>query len=57
MRVISKKQRSGQGVRVVAQLSSAGTDPQSVGDLSADANLVRRMLDAVEEPVVPAGWM
>jgi hypothetical protein len=57
MRVVSKKQRSGHGVRVVAQLSSAGTDRQSVGDLSADANLVRRMLDAVEEPVVPAGWM
>jgi pimeloyl-ACP methyl ester carboxylesterase len=53
--VAGRLQGKGHGVRVVAQLPSAGTDPQSLGDLAADANIVRRMLDVVEEPVVLVG--
>ena len=34
------------------QLPSAGTDPASLGDLSADASRVRQILDAINEPVV-----
>ena len=37
------------------QLPSAGTDPASLGDLSADASRVRQILDAVNEPVVLVG--
>jgi pimeloyl-ACP methyl ester carboxylesterase len=39
----------------VNQLPSVGTDPASLGDLSADASYVRRTLDAIDEPVVLVG--
>src|SRR5664279_2538487 len=42
-------------VTVVDQLPSAGADPASLGDLSADAAHVRRMLDHLDDPVVLVG--
>lgn len=47
--------KAGQQVGVVDQLPSAGTDPSSLGDLTADTEKVRRMLDALDEPVVLVG--
>src|SRR5262245_17349791 len=41
--------------RVVDQLPSAGTDPESLGDLTSDANHVRQVLDTIDEPVVLVG--
>jgi pimeloyl-ACP methyl ester carboxylesterase len=42
-------EKAGHRVRVVDRLPSAGTDPESLGDLTADANYVRQLLDT--EPV------
>ena len=44
-------EKAGHRVRVVDQLPSAGTDPGSLGDLTADANHVRQVLDTIDEPV------
>ena len=46
---------AGHHVRVVDQLPSAGSDPGSLGDLNADINHVRQMLDATDKPVVLVG--
>jgi pimeloyl-ACP methyl ester carboxylesterase len=40
---------------MVDQLRSVGTDPASLGDLTADANHVRAVLDSLDEPVVLVG--
>ena len=48
-------EKSGHRVRVVDQLPSAGTDPGSLGDLSANAHHVRQVLDTSDEPVVLVG--
>jgi pimeloyl-ACP methyl ester carboxylesterase len=46
---------AGHRAHVVKQLPSTGTDPTSLGDLTADAQCVRRMLDAMDAPVVLVG--
>ncbi len=48
-------EKAGHQVTAVEQLPSAGTDPASLGDLTGDANHVREMLDALDEPVVLVG--
>ena len=48
-------EKAGHRVRVVDRLPSAGTDPESLGDLTADANYVRQMLATIDEPVVLVG--
>jgi pimeloyl-ACP methyl ester carboxylesterase len=48
-------EKAGHRVTVVDQLPSAGTDPASLGDLTADANYVRHLLDTLDEPVVLVG--
>jgi pimeloyl-ACP methyl ester carboxylesterase len=61
--VAERLAKAGHRVGVVDQLPSAGTDPGSLGDLSADANRVRRALETVDEPLlcwwdIPmAGWL
>jgi pimeloyl-ACP methyl ester carboxylesterase len=53
--VVPLLEKAGHRVTVVDQLPSAGTDPASLGDLSADAAYVRRVLDDLDEPVVLVG--
>ncbi len=48
-------EKAGHDVLVVEQLPSAGIDPASLGDLTADAAHVRLVLDEIEEPVVLVG--
>lgn len=48
-------EKAGHRVTVVDQLPSAGTDPASLGDLTADADHVRRVLDELDGPVVLVG--
>jgi pimeloyl-ACP methyl ester carboxylesterase len=48
-------EKVGHRVTVVDQLPSAGTDPAALGDLTADANHVRAVLDSLDEPVVLVG--
>ena len=48
-------EKAGHKVTVVDQLPSAGTDPSSLGDLAVDADHVRKVLDACDEPVVLVG--
>jgi pimeloyl-ACP methyl ester carboxylesterase len=48
-------EKAGHRVTVVDQLPSAGTEPASLGDLTADANHVRGVLNTVDEPVVLVG--
>jgi pimeloyl-ACP methyl ester carboxylesterase len=53
--VVELLDKAGHRTRVVEQLPSAGTDASSLGDLSADANHVRRTLDTMDGPVVLVG--
>ncbi|WP_214405956.1 alpha/beta fold hydrolase [Pseudonocardia lacus] len=48
-------EKAGHRVTAVDRLPSAGTDPASLGDLTADADHVRRVLDTLDEPVVLVG--
>jgi len=48
-------EKDGHRVHVVEQMPSAGRDPASLGDLRADAEYVREIVDAVGEPVVLVG--
>src|ERR671928_2117547 len=48
-------ERDGHRVHVIDQMPSAGRDPTKLGDLRADADHVRRVVDAVGEPVVLVG--
>jgi pimeloyl-ACP methyl ester carboxylesterase len=40
---------------VTVDLPSSGTDPQALGDLTADADVVRAALEGIEGPVVVVG--
>jgi pimeloyl-ACP methyl ester carboxylesterase len=53
--VVPLLEKADHRVTVVDQLPSAGTDPTSLGDLSADAAHVRRVLVDLDEPVVLVG--
>lgn len=53
--VAKRLEKTGHRAHVVSQLPSTGTDPALLGDLAADAQCVRRMLDAMDEPVVLVG--
>jgi pimeloyl-ACP methyl ester carboxylesterase len=48
-------EKGGHRVHVVEQMPSAGHDPESLGDLRADADCVREVVGAVKEPVVLVG--
>src|SRR3954470_24444640 len=48
-------EKGGHQVHVVEQMPSAGRDPASLGDLRADADCVRQVVEAVGEPVVLVG--
>jgi pimeloyl-ACP methyl ester carboxylesterase len=48
-------EKDGHRVHVVEQMPSAGRGPAKLGDLRADAEHVRRVVDAVGEPVVLVG--
>src|SRR5258707_10922400 len=59
--VAKRLEGAGHRAHVVDQLPSVGTNPASLGDLSADACYVRRTLDPMDEPIVlwatrMAGW-
>ena len=45
----------GHRLHVVDRLPSAGADPRSLGDMTADADHVRHMLDELDEPAVLVG--
>jgi pimeloyl-ACP methyl ester carboxylesterase len=53
--VAEKLEKAGHRVDVVEQLPSAGTDPATLGDLAADAAVVRQTVENVGEPVVLVG--
>jgi pimeloyl-ACP methyl ester carboxylesterase len=53
--LVTQLEKSGHDVTVVEQLPSAGIDPASLGDLTADAAHLRQVLDEVDEPVVLVG--
>ncbi len=46
---------AGHQLLVVDRLPSAGTDPAALGDMLADADHVRRLIDRADEPVVVVG--
>ncbi|MFR9803996.1 alpha/beta fold hydrolase [Pseudonocardia sp. RS010] len=48
-------EKAGHTVDVVPQLPSSGPDPSALGDLVADAEVVRRHVGSAEEPVVLVG--
>jgi pimeloyl-ACP methyl ester carboxylesterase len=48
-------EKGGHQVHVVEQMPSAGRDPAGLGDLRADTDCVRQVVEAVEEPVVLVG--
>jgi len=48
-------EKAGHRVTVVDQLPSARTGTESLGDLAADVDCVRKVLDALDEPVVLVG--
>src|ERR1700730_16969856 len=48
-------EKEGHRVDVVEQLPSAGPDPATLGDLQADVDCVRRVVEAVGQPVVLVG--
>jgi pimeloyl-ACP methyl ester carboxylesterase len=47
--------KDGHRVEVIEQLPSAGTDPAALGDLAADAKVVKQAVERVGEPVVLVG--
>jgi pimeloyl-ACP methyl ester carboxylesterase len=53
--VAERLEKAGHRVTVVDQLPSAGPDPSSLGDLTSDAQHVRRILDDLDGPVVLVG--
>jgi pimeloyl-ACP methyl ester carboxylesterase len=53
--VVSLLEKAGHRATAVNQLPSTGTDPASLGDLTADAAEVRQVLDGLREPVVLVG--
>ncbi|OBK75021.1 alpha/beta hydrolase [Mycobacterium sp. 1274761.0] len=53
--VVMRLESAGHEAHVVDRLPSVGTDPASLGDLTADAGYVRQTLDAIDKPVVLVG--
>jgi pimeloyl-ACP methyl ester carboxylesterase len=53
--VAQRLEKAGHCVDVVEQLPSTGSDPTTLGDLSADATVVRQYVENVGEPVVLVG--
>jgi pimeloyl-ACP methyl ester carboxylesterase len=53
--VAKRLKTAGHRVHVVDHLPSVGTDPASLGDLTADASYVRQTLDAIDKPIVLVG--
>ena len=53
--LVPQLEKAGHDVTVVEQLPSAGVEPASLGDLTADAARVRQVLDEVDGPVVLVG--
>lgn len=53
--LVPQLDQAGHDVTVVEQLPSAGIDPASLGDLTADAAHVRHVLDEMDGPVVLVG--
>lgn len=53
--VARRLEKSGHRVTAVEQLPSAGPDPASLTDLTADADHVRTVLDTLDGPVVLVG--
>ena len=53
--VAQRLEKAGHRVDVVEQLPSAGPDPAALGDLAADAAVVRQYVESVGEPVVLVG--
>jgi pimeloyl-ACP methyl ester carboxylesterase len=53
--VAQRLEKAGHRVDVVEQLPSAGPDPSTLGDLAADAAMVRQCVESVGEPVVLVG--
>jgi pimeloyl-ACP methyl ester carboxylesterase len=48
-------EKAGHRVDVVTQLPSSGPDPATLGDLAADAAVVRQYVESIGEPVVLVG--
>jgi len=53
--VAQRLEKAGHRVAVVEQLPSSGLDPGTLGDLAADAAVVRQYVEGVGEPVVLVG--
>jgi pimeloyl-ACP methyl ester carboxylesterase len=53
--VADRLRKAGHRVEVIEQLPSAGPDPATLGDLAADAEIVKRTVERVGEPVVLVG--
>jgi pimeloyl-ACP methyl ester carboxylesterase len=53
--VVKRLETGSHRVHVVDHLPSVGSDPASLGDLTADVGCVRQMLDAIEKPIVLVG--
>jgi pimeloyl-ACP methyl ester carboxylesterase len=53
--VADRLRKAGHRVEVIEQLPSTGNDPAALGDLAADAEVVRQTVERVGEPVVLVG--
>lgn len=53
--VADRLRKAGHRVEVIEQLPSAGTDPAALGDLAADAEMVKQTVERIGEPVVLVG--
>jgi pimeloyl-ACP methyl ester carboxylesterase len=53
--VADRLRKVGHRVEVIEQLPSAGPDPAALGDLAADAEVVKQAVEQVGEPVVLVG--
>src|SRR5215212_10264864 len=53
--VADRLRKAGHRVEVIEQLPSSGPDPAALGDLAADAEVVKQTVERVGEPVVLVG--
>jgi pimeloyl-ACP methyl ester carboxylesterase len=53
--VTQRLEKAGHRVEVIEQMPSAGSDPAVLGDLAADAEVVKQAVERVGEPVVLVG--
>ena len=53
--VVPLIEKRGYDAVVIDQLASIGTDPAALGDLPADADYVRAVIDAVDGPATLVG--